>query len=380
MTKAIAPRTRWRAKPTQPRASPSRAAFQPKRAPTAKGAARITAKGSTFSNPAANYYRIARDSQNLAETTAQLFFGIRMQCAKCHNHPFERWTQDDYYSMAAWFARVKQKADRSEPATAPGQLGAEVIYNTRGGEVTQPRTGRVIAPKYLGGAVPKIEARQDRREVLADWLAAADNPFFAVGAKMGGEVGANIQKVFSYGHRNGFGMAFDPYGTDLWVTENGDDTFSEINRVEAGSNGGWIQIMGPQHRFFDFKEIEVTMFNGALQQVRFPPTRLRRSKGRRHRMRCPAWSRSRVTRRPAFSGLARSRAAASSPPAVRSEPRWSCSKRMIACACAVSSRPSRTATMATTGAPRSASFLARALRMRRCYRATDSTQRGSASA
>jgi glucose/arabinose dehydrogenase len=58
------------------------------------------------------------------------------------------------------------------------------------------------------------------------------------------------------------------------VTENGDDTFSEINRVEAGSNGGWIQIMGPQHRFFDFKGIETTEFNGALQQVRFPPTRL----------------------------------------------------------------------------------------------------------
>ena len=107
-----------------------------------------------------------------------------------------------------------------------------------------------------------------------DGSAPSDNPFFGVGATMGGEVGANIQKVFSYGHRNGFGMAFDPYGTDLWVTENGDDTFSEINRVEAGSNGGWIQIMGPQHRFFDYKGIEVTMFGGALQQVRFPPTRL----------------------------------------------------------------------------------------------------------
>jgi glucose/arabinose dehydrogenase len=69
-------------------------------------------------------------------------------------------------------------------------------------------------------------------------------------------------------------MAFDPYGSDLWVTENGDDTFSEINRVEGGSNGGWIQIMGPQHRFFDYKEIEVNQFGGALQQVRFRPTRL----------------------------------------------------------------------------------------------------------
>ena len=112
-----------------------------------------------------------------------------------------------------------------------------------------------------------------------DGSAPADNPFFAVGAGLSGEVGANIQKVFSYGHRNGFGMAFDPYGNDLWVTENGDDSFSEINRVEAGSNGGWIQIMGPQHRFFDFKDIEVTQFGGALQQVRFPPTRLMDSPG-----------------------------------------------------------------------------------------------------
>ncbi len=101
-----------------------------------------------------------------------------------------------------------------------------------------------------------------------------DNPFFAAGAAMGGEVGTNIQKVFSYGHRNGFGMAFDPYSGSLWETENGDDSFSELNRVEPGMNGGWIQIMGPQHRFFDFKEIEVTQFGGALQQVRYPPTRL----------------------------------------------------------------------------------------------------------
>jgi aldose sugar dehydrogenase len=112
-----------------------------------------------------------------------------------------------------------------------------------------------------------------------DGTAAADNPFFAVGAAMGGEVGANIQKVFSYGHRNGFGMAFDPYGGDLWVTENGDDSFSELNRVEPGSNGGWIQMMGPQHRFFDFKEIEINEFGRALQQVRFPPIRLAQDPG-----------------------------------------------------------------------------------------------------
>jgi glucose/arabinose dehydrogenase len=112
-----------------------------------------------------------------------------------------------------------------------------------------------------------------------DGSSPSDNPFFRAGAQMGGEVGANIQKVFSYGHRNGFGMAFDPYSGDLWETENGDDSFSEINRIEAGMNGGWIQMAGPQHRFFDFKDIEVNQFGGALQQARFPPTRLAQSPG-----------------------------------------------------------------------------------------------------
>jgi glucose/arabinose dehydrogenase len=110
----------------------------------------------------------------------------------------------------------------------------------------------------------------------------ADNPFFAFGASLGGEAGANMQKIFSYGHRNGFGMAFDPYSGQLWETENADDAFSELNRVEPGMNGGWIQMAGPQHRFFDFKTIEVNMFGMALQQVRFPPSRLAHSPGLAH--------------------------------------------------------------------------------------------------
>ncbi|HTU92207.1 MAG TPA: DUF1553 domain-containing protein, partial [Gemmataceae bacterium] len=140
----------------------------------------LTASGSTFANPPANYYRVARDPQNLAETTAQLFFGIRMQCAKCHNHPFERWTQDDYYSMAAFFARVRHKRDPLEPGPNPMQPGgAEIVYDGRFGEVTQPRTGQVMKPKFMGGAVPNIPPGSDRRRVLADWLAGGDNPFFA---------------------------------------------------------------------------------------------------------------------------------------------------------------------------------------------------------
>jgi hypothetical protein len=139
----------------------------------------LTATGSTFANPPANFYRIARDPTSLAETTAQLFFGVRMQCAKCHNHPFEKWTQDDYYSMAAWFARVKQKKDSLEPGTTPQNPGAEVIYLDRGGEVTQPRTSKVMPPKIMGLPAPTIPPGKDRREVLADAITAGDNPFFA---------------------------------------------------------------------------------------------------------------------------------------------------------------------------------------------------------
>src|SRR5262249_1231636 len=139
----------------------------------------LTASGSTFNNPAANYYRVARDPQNLAETTAQLFLGIRMQCAKCHNHPFERWTQDDYYSMAAFFPRGKQKKDPMEPGANPQTAGGEIIYTERAGEVTQPRSNKVMAPKYMGGKVADIKPGQDRRTALADWVTATDNPFFA---------------------------------------------------------------------------------------------------------------------------------------------------------------------------------------------------------
>jgi glucose/arabinose dehydrogenase len=107
-----------------------------------------------------------------------------------------------------------------------------------------------------------------------DGSAPADNPFFAIGASLGGEVGANVQRVFSYGHRNGFGLAFDPYTGSPWLSENADDAFSEVNRLVPGMNGGWIQVQGPLARFPQFKSIETLQFFGQLQQRRYPPTRL----------------------------------------------------------------------------------------------------------
>ena len=125
--------------------------------------------------------------------------------------------------------------------------------------------GRTPDDAHLTGVIVRLNT---------DGTAPPDNPFYAFGAAVGGEVGANLQKVYSYGHRNGFGMAFDPVAGHLWETENADDAFSELNRVVPGMNGGWIQIMGPLSRFSQFKQIETTDFNSALQQVRYPPTRI----------------------------------------------------------------------------------------------------------
>ena len=107
-----------------------------------------------------------------------------------------------------------------------------------------------------------------------DGTAPSDNPFYEVGAGMGGEAGANIQKIFSYGHRNSFGLAVDPRSGNLWLQENSDDAFSELNRIEPGMNGGWIQTMGPVERVAQFKEIETTFGNMQMQQLRWPPTNI----------------------------------------------------------------------------------------------------------
>jgi len=107
-----------------------------------------------------------------------------------------------------------------------------------------------------------------------DGTSPVDNPFFNLGAAMGGEIGRNLQKIFAYGIRNSFGMAFDPRSGNFWEQENGDDSFDEINRVEPGANHGWAQMMGPVARVSQFKQIEVTRPPGDTQQLRWSPIRL----------------------------------------------------------------------------------------------------------
>jgi len=131
----------------------------------------LTAGGSTHANPPANFYRTAVDTNDCVESISQLFLGARLQCAKCHNHPFERWTQDNYYGMAAFFNRVQRKGTPKQDE--------KFIWVSTSGEVTQPRTGEQMSPWLPGeGDVEHAEVR-DRRELFAEWLTQPDNPFFA---------------------------------------------------------------------------------------------------------------------------------------------------------------------------------------------------------
>jgi hypothetical protein len=107
----------------------------------------------------------------LAENVAQVFLGTRIQCAQCHNHPFDRWTMDDYYGFAAFFSQIGYKN-----AQDPREL---TVYNAASGEMRHPLGDRVVHPKFLGGSAPKIESGQDYRAVLARWLSSSDNSRFA---------------------------------------------------------------------------------------------------------------------------------------------------------------------------------------------------------
>ena len=133
----------------------------------------VTAQGSIFTNGPANYFRVASSPDDLAETTAQVFMGVRLQCAKCHHHPFEAYGQDDYYGLAAYFARVRTKASQEF-----GLFGGEqVVYVAKTGDVYQPRSGKKMSPRPLNA--PAADDPVDRRRALARWLTAKDNPWLA---------------------------------------------------------------------------------------------------------------------------------------------------------------------------------------------------------
>ncbi|HMF15614.1 MAG TPA: DUF1549 and DUF1553 domain-containing protein [Gemmataceae bacterium] len=142
----------------------------------------IASRGSTYKEPAANYYRALRDPYARAEATAQVFLGIRMQCAKCHNHPFNKWTQNDYYQLAAFFPRVQYKIvdnKRKDKLDKHEFIGEQIVFQDDSSEVKHPNSGQVMKPRFLGGSVLEPAAKQDRLLCLADWIADPKNPFFA---------------------------------------------------------------------------------------------------------------------------------------------------------------------------------------------------------
>jgi hypothetical protein len=131
----------------------------------------LLAEGSAFENGPANFLRASADPLEMAENTSQVFLGVRMQCAKCHNHPYEKWTMQDYYRLAAFFAQTRAR---------PGPTGGElVLVSTRHGEVQHPKTGARMVPAPLDGQPLDAAFAGNRREALAEWLTSPRNPFFA---------------------------------------------------------------------------------------------------------------------------------------------------------------------------------------------------------
>lgn len=141
----------------------------------------ITARGSTYENPPANFYRSLRDVSTRAETVAQVLLGTRLLCAQCHNHPFDRWTQDDYHQWSGFFTRVGYKVLENRYPDGLDKhafTGEQIVFALDEGEARHPRSGKTISPRLLGAADP-VDPDADRLEVLATWLTAPENPRFA---------------------------------------------------------------------------------------------------------------------------------------------------------------------------------------------------------
>jgi hypothetical protein len=136
----------------------------------------VTAQGSAWRNGAATLFRDRRTPDEITPVVSQLFLGIRLECAKCHHHPFEVWSQDDFYSLAAYFARI---AHKGEGISAPISGGEEIVYIAESGSVQHPITRQVLEPRPLFGQARPIAAGEDPREALADWITSNDNPYFA---------------------------------------------------------------------------------------------------------------------------------------------------------------------------------------------------------
>lgn len=136
----------------------------------------LTSSGGVADHPASAYFAVSKDTDDTLQRATQVFCGVRMLCAKCHPHPFENWTQGDYYGLHSFFNQVTTKAD----ARLTGVANAKsVLINLPAGYSRNPRTNQLQPPRFLGEDEPEIEAGIDRRQVYAEWLTSGDNPHFA---------------------------------------------------------------------------------------------------------------------------------------------------------------------------------------------------------
>lgn len=148
----------------------------------------LTASGSNMDNPAASYWKILRTPQEAMENTTHLFLAIRFNCNKCHDHPFERWTQDQYYEMSSYFAQVQRTEDPKFKGQKIGGTAVsgpvplvEIVADKNNGDVTHERTGETAKPlfPYSHAGMPDEKSAKSRREALAKWITSKDNPYFA---------------------------------------------------------------------------------------------------------------------------------------------------------------------------------------------------------
>ncbi len=138
----------------------------------------LTASGQQRFNPAVVWYREVNETNEQVEDTAQLFLGIRIQCARCHHHPFEKWSQNDYYSFAAFFSRLGKKKPLPNEAPANSR-DTRLFHNTGMASAKNPRSGTQLKPAGLGSQPLEIDADRDPRQKLAEWMSDPQNPFFA---------------------------------------------------------------------------------------------------------------------------------------------------------------------------------------------------------
>jgi hypothetical protein len=135
----------------------------------------VTATGSTYDHGAANFYALHQDPEDMAETVAQAFMGLSINCAKCHNHPLEKWTNDQYYGFANLFSRVRATGWGGDYRCGDG---LRIVYSDTQGELIQPSRGGPQPPCPLDGQPLAFEATEDRRLAVADWLTSPENPYF----------------------------------------------------------------------------------------------------------------------------------------------------------------------------------------------------------